>query len=236
MTAAAFLDRLTAAATEEQRVKYRRFFPNRFDEFVGVPMGAVFALAKEHVDLPPSEIERLLESPVHEARAGAVSVMAKQYALRRTTEDRRRELYELYLRRHDRIDDWDLVDLGAWKVVGAWLADKPRDVLYELAAAPVQWPRRTAVLATLRFTFDGSVDDAFALASRLLDDPEDLMHKATGWALREAGRVDRARLLGFLDSHAASMPRVMLRAAIEHLEPEQRAHYRSLTGSRSPRT
>jgi 3-methyladenine DNA glycosylase AlkD len=228
VTAAAFLARLSAAATEEQRVKYRRFFPTRFEEFVGVPMGTVFALAKEHVDLPPAEIEVLLESPVHEARAGAVSVMAKQYALRRTTDDRRRELYELYLRRHDRIDDWDLVDLGAWKVVGAWLADKPRDVLYRLAGSASQWERRTAVLATLRFTFDGDVEDAYALATRLRHDPEDLMHKATGWALREAGRADRARLLAYLDVHAGSMPRVMLRGAIEHLEPEQRAHYRSL--------
>jgi 3-methyladenine DNA glycosylase AlkD len=228
VTAAAFLARLSEAATEEQRVKYRRFFPTRFGEFVGVPMGTVFALAKEHVDLAPAEIEVLLESPVHEARAGAVSVMAKQYALRRTTDDRRRELYELYLRRHDRIDDWDLVDLGAWKVVGAWLADKPRDVLYRLASSASQWERRTAVLATLRFTFDGDVDDAYTLVTRLLHDPEDLMRKANGWALREAGRADRARLLAYLDAHAAEMPRVTLRAAIEHLEPEQRAHYRSL--------
>jgi 3-methyladenine DNA glycosylase AlkD len=233
VTAKAFLARLEAAATPEQRTKYRRFFPTSADEFVGVPMGTVFALAKEHVDLPPDEIEKLLESPVHEARAGAVSVMAKQFGARRTSEQRRGELYDLYLRRHDRIDNWDLVNLGAWKIVGAWLADKPRDVLYRLAASPSQWERRTAILATLHFSMRGDVDDAFALAERLVDDPEDLMRKATGWALREAGRHDRARLLTFLDAHGATMPRVTLRAAIEHFEPDLRAHYLALGRRRS---
>jgi 3-methyladenine DNA glycosylase AlkD len=211
-----------------ERQKYRRYFKTGADEFIGVRMGTVFTLAQEHIGMAPGEIEKLLESPVHEARAGAVSIMARQYGAKRTTDERRAELYALYLRRHDRIDNWDLVDLGAWKVVGAHLVDKPRDILYELAASPSPWERRTAVLSTLHFSARGDVDDAYALAERLLGDPEDLMHKATGWALREAGRADRPRLLAFLDAHAATMPRVMLRAAIEHLEPEQRAHYRAL--------
>jgi 3-methyladenine DNA glycosylase AlkD len=230
LTAAAFVARLDAHRSDEERHKYRRYFPSS-DDFIGVRMGTVFALAKEHVDMPVDEIEKLLESPAHEARAGAVSIMAKQAALKRTTDERRGQLYELYLRRHDRIDDWDLVDLGAWKVVGRYLQDRPRDILYDLAASPNRWERRTAVLSTLHFTMRGDVDDAFALAERLLDDDDDLVNKATGWALREGGRQDRARLLAFLDTHAATMPRTTLRAAVEHLDPAQRKHYLGLARS-----
>ena len=115
LTAAAFVARLDAHRSDEERHKYRRYFPSS-DDFIGVRMGTVFALAKEHVDMPLDEIEKLLESPAHEARAGAVSIMAKQAALKRTTDERRGQLYELYLRRHDRIDDWDLVDISAHQV------------------------------------------------------------------------------------------------------------------------
>jgi hypothetical protein len=100
---------------------------------MGVRMGQVFELARECADMEPPEIEALLDERFHEPRAGAVRIMATQARGKRTTEERRQELYELYLRRHDRIDNWDLVDLGAWDVVGSWLVDRPRDILYELA-------------------------------------------------------------------------------------------------------
>ena len=138
------------------------------------------------------------------------------------------ELYQLYLRRHDRVNNWDLVDLAARDVVGAYLRDRPRGILYALARSPF-WPeRRTAVVATAYFIRDGDLDDTFAIAGLLLDDPHDLVHKATGWMLRYAGSKDRAPLLGFLDAHASVMPRAMLRAAIEHLDPELRRHYLGL--------
>ena len=191
-------------------------------------MGDVFALAKRYVDMPPGEIEKLLESPLHEVRAGACSIMAKQAARKRTAPERRTELYELYLRRHDRIDNWDLVDLAARDVVGAQLADGPRDKLYELARSDDIWERRTAIVATHHFIRDGDLDDTFRIAELLLGDEEDLIHKPVGGWLREAGKHDRARLLAFLDEHAAAMPRTALRYAIEHLDPELREHYRGL--------
>ena len=157
-----------------------------------------------------------------------MSIMAKQAAAQATTAERRKELYDLYLRRHDRIDNWDLVDLAAWYVVGAWLVDKPRDVLYELARSGNIWERRTAILATLLFIRRGELDDTLPIAEILLEDPQDLIHKAVGGMLREAGEQDRPRLLAFLDKHAATMPRTMLRYAIEHFDPEQRAHYLGL--------
>jgi DNA alkylation repair enzyme len=148
------------------------------DEFIGVRMGQVFALAKEFIELPPAELERLLESPIHEVRAGALSIMDKQARRRRTSEARRKELFELYLRRIDRVDNWDLVDLAAPYVVGGYLSDKPRDVLYELARSENPWKRRTAIVSTGFFIRQGEVDDTFRIAELLAADDHELVQKA----------------------------------------------------------
>lgn len=229
LTAAAFLAHLQAEATAEQRVAYRRFFPGN-ESFVGVPMGKVFAIAKGSLAMPLPEIEALLESPVHEARAGACSVMGKAATHKSVTPERHEGLYELYLRRHDRIDDWDLVDLAAYQVVGSWLVDRPRDPLYELAGSAF-WPeRRSAIVATAAFLNRGQVEDTLAITRLLLDDTHALVHKGAGWMLRYAGDVDRPALRSFLDELAARMPRPMLRAAIEKLEPDERKRYRAMKG------
>jgi 3-methyladenine DNA glycosylase AlkD len=229
-----FVHKLGEHQSDEELRKIQRYFKSgdgqygEGDVFLGVRMGDVFKLAKRYIDMPPAEIERLLESPLHEVRAAGCSIMAKQAARKGTLESRRADLYELYLRRHDRINNWDLVDLAARDVVGGYLAEKPRDVLYELARSENLWQRRTAIVATSYFIREGVLDDAFAIAELLLDDDEDLIHKAVGGWLREAGKKDRPRLLTFLDEHAAEMPRTMLRYAIEHLDAEQRKHYRGL--------
>lgn len=228
LTAEEFERRLREHQSDEERRKFERYFTTGADRFIGVRMGTVFELAKEFIDLPPAELDRMLDSDVHEMRAGALSVMDKQARRKLTTPGRRQDLYELYLRRHDRIDNWDLVDLGAIHVVGGYLADKPRDVLYELARSPHWWERRTAITATAYFIRAGEVDDTFGVAELLLDDPEDLVHKGVGGWLRAAGDKDPGRLRAFLDRHAAAMPRVMLRYAIEHLDPAEREHYRAL--------
>lgn len=228
LSAERFVERLTAHRSAEELEKYRRYFKAGGDEFIGVRMGQVFALAKEFTELPPGEIEKLLESPVHEVRAGGLSIMDKQARRRQTPASRRKELYELYLRHTDRIDNWDLVDVGAPYVVGGYLFDKPRDALFELARSQSIWERRTAIISTGYFIRQGDVADTFRIAELLLTDDHDLIHKATGWMLREAGKRDREGLLGFLDRHAAAMPRTALRYAIEHLDKEQRAHYLGL--------
>jgi 3-methyladenine DNA glycosylase AlkD len=160
-------------------------------------MKRVFELSKEFKEMPLGEIELLLESRIHEVRAGGVKIMAYQAAGKTTPEGRRREVFELYLRRHDRINDWDLVDLGAWDVVGRYLVDKPREVLYQLARSTNVWERRTAILATLYFVRQGDLDDTFRIAEELVNDDHGLVQKAVGGSLREAGRHDRGRLLGF---------------------------------------
>lgn len=228
LTAAAFTARLEAIRSDEELAKIQRYFKSgkgeygEGDLFIGVRMGDVFALAKEYIDLPPAETEALLESPVHEVRAGALSIMDKQARRKRTSEARRKELYDLYLRRIDRINNWDLVDLAAPYVVGGYLFGKPSDILYTLARSANLWERRTAIVSTSYFIRQGEVADTFAIAELLLEDDEDLIHKAVGGWLRAAGDVDRPQLRRFLGAHAATMPRTMLRYTIEHFDKRER--------------
>ena len=202
------------------------------DDYRAVAMGQIFGLARELQDMTPDEIERLLDSPAHAVRVGAVSIMDFQARDRKRSHERKRELFELYLRRHDRIDTWDLVDRSAGWVVGEYLVDKPRDALDRLAASDRPMERRTATLATFAFIRRGELDDAYRIAEALVDDPEDTIHKAVGWMLREAGKRDAARQAAFLERHAATMPRVMLRYAIEKLDRPARDHYLAMKSIR----
>jgi 3-methyladenine DNA glycosylase AlkD len=185
-----------------------------------VPMRHIFALAKEFTAMHPAQIEALLEASDHESRVGAVSIMDFEARSRRTPASRREELFRLYVRRHDQINTWDLVDRAAPSVVGGYLFDKPRDQLYVYARSTDWWERRTAIVATWFFIRQGDLDDTFAIADLLAHDPEDLVQKAVGGWVREAGKRDPARLVEFLDRHASTMPRTALRYAIEHLDPE----------------
>lgn len=244
VTAARFVERLETHQSDEELRKIQRYFKSgegdygEGDVFMGVRMGQVFALAKAFIDMPPDEIEILLDSPIHEVRAGGLSIMDKQARRKRTPESRRKELFDLYLQRIDRINNWDLVDLAAPFVIGGYLFDKPRDLLYELARSDSIWERRTAIYATSYFIRQHEVDPTFRIAELLLDDTHDLIHKATGGWLRAAGDKDPERLLNFLDQHAATMPRIMLRYAVEHLGKAQRDHYvnvRKLDGENQAR-
>jgi 3-methyladenine DNA glycosylase AlkD len=204
----------------------RALDPDGPDRYMGgVGMGQIFSLAKECMSVPPEEIEALLESPIHEVRVGAVSIMDWQARSKKTPAERRRALFDLYIRRHDRINTWDLVDRSAIFVVGEYLWDKPRDILRTLARSDRPMERRTAILSTYAFIRKGDLDDTFQIAEQLVGDEHDLVHKAVGWMLREAGKRDQSRLLAFLEAHAAAMPRVMLRYAMEKLDKDQRDRY-----------
>jgi 3-methyladenine DNA glycosylase AlkD len=230
LTASAFVDRLRGSP---RRAGGPTTGEEDGEERLGLAMGTVFNLAKEYVDLPLGELEALLDTPVYEARVGALSVMDKKARRKRTTADERRGLYELYLRRMDRIDDWSLVDLGAQYVIGGYLHDKPRDVLYRLARSRNVWERRTAMWATMFFVRQGDTDDVYALAEILVDDPEHFVQTVVGGMLRAAGDLDRGRLRAFLDKHAATMPRTALRYSIEHLDRPEREHYLSQARARN---
>ena len=231
LTANQFLKELKSFGSAAEAKKTQRYFkagPGEYgegDKFIGVRMGQVFALAKKFKEMPVDEIEKLLDSPIHEARAGALSIMGQLARSRKTSEPRRKELFDLYIRRHDRVNNWDLVDLGALYVVGTYLVDKPRDILYKLARSKNIWERRTAIVATGPLSRQGDVADTFKIAEMLLKDDEDLIHKATGWMLRTAGGSHPDKLLAFLDKHAAKMPRTALRYSIEKLDEKKRAQY-----------
>jgi 3-methyladenine DNA glycosylase AlkD len=234
LTAKEFITRLKALQSDEELKKIQRYFKSgegqygHGDRFIGVKMGQVFALAKEFADMHIDEIEKLLESTIHEARAGAVSLMDKASRSKKIQPERLEAFYKLYMRRHDRINNWDLVDLGCLNMTGSYLYDKPRDVLYRLAKSNNIWERRTAILSTCYFIRKGEVNDTFKISEILVKDKDDLVHKATGWMLRFAGAKDPKRLIAFLDKYAATMPRTLLRYAIEHFNPKQREYYMRL--------
>ena len=190
-----------------------------------IPPGRVFAVAKRFTALPVPEVESLLESPAFDVRLAAVSVMDFEARAKRTPDERRRALYDLYLRRHDRINGWGLVDRAAPYVVGGYLADRPRHVLDELARSENPWERRTAIVATYFFIRMDQTEDTFRIAESLVHDDHRYVQLAVGSWVREAGKRDPDRLLAFLDAHAETMPRPMLRYATEKLDPITRAAY-----------
>lgn len=200
-----------------------------------IPMGQIFQLAKDFINASPSDIEALLDSPSHPRRVAAVSIMDFQARRKATPDGTRRELYELYLRRHDRIDSWDLVDRAAPHVVGGYLWDKPREPLYLLAASPHWYERRTSIVSTWFFIRRGDLDDTFRIGQILANDPHELVQKAVGGWIREAGKRDDQRLRDYLDRNAATMPRTALRYAIESLPPEVRDQYLGRKHDRAPR-
>jgi 3-methyladenine DNA glycosylase AlkD len=228
MTAQTFLKRLKVLRSSAVAKSHSHLVSDDDDSILGVRMGQVFALAKEFMSMELDEVEAMLESPIHEMRVGAVSIMDFQARSKKTTEKRRKELFDLYVRRHDRINTWDLVDRSAPWVVGSYLIDKPRKILYKLAKSKMMAERRTAIVSTLFFIGKGDLDDAFKLAEIILYDKEDLVNKANGWALRFAGDKDRKRLTQFLDKYAATMPRVTLRYAIEKFDKKEREYYLKL--------
>ncbi|MEX6686426.1 DNA alkylation repair protein [Danxiaibacter flavus] len=231
LTARQFIIRLTALQSDDELKKIQRYFKSEAgsygegDQFIGVKMGQLFELAKTVIAMPAKEIEKLLESPIHEVRAGALSIMDKASRDKTITGPRLKELYDLYMNRHDRVNNWDLVDLGCLHMVGSYLIDKPRKILYRLAKSKNIWERRTSILGTCYFIKKGETADTFKIAEILLLDKEDLIHKAAGWMLRFAGDKDPKGLRAFLDKHAATMPRTMLRNSIEKFDKKEKEHY-----------
>ncbi len=222
---------LAKFASDADAVFAQRFFktaPGQYgegDRFIGVRVPIIRKVCRDFKGLSMDEIESLLESPIHEHRLAGVITMTEQARSSKTGADYKKALFDLYLRRSDRINNWDIVDVSSRDVVGGYLLHRPRDVLYRLAVSKNMWERRIAIVSTWQFIREHQLDDTYRLAEVLLGDEHDLMHKAVGWMLREAGKKDDASLRDFLDIHAAHMPRTMLRYAIEKFSPEVRTYY-----------
>jgi len=220
---------LDALADPERAAHSQRFFrtePGGYgegDRFLGVPVPEQRRVARRHRDAPLDHCERLLESPIHEHRFVALAILVERF--KRADAAEREAIADLYLAKRQRVNNWDLVDASAEHLLAERAAERP-GLLDELAASPSVWDRRIAVMTTFAYIKAGEAEPTLRLAERLLHDEHDLIHKAVGWMLREVGkRVDAALLRGFLDRHAAKMPRTMLRYAIERLPAEERRHY-----------
>ena len=231
-------------AAARQLARYFQVRPGGYgegDEFLGVRLSRLRVLARPYTaaSFEPGDWAELLDSPLHEHRLIALVVMsqrAKRLLRRPEPDDELTRLVDTYLAHTSSINNWDLVDVSAGPVLGGSLLDRERrlldgdrSVLDRLARSPSLWERRIAMVSTQQLIAAGQDGDVYRLAELLLADPEDLIHKAVGWMLREAGvRVDVTRLRRFLDAHAREMPRTMLRQAIERFAPLERQQYLSV--------
>jgi 3-methyladenine DNA glycosylase AlkD len=221
--------KLNALASPEVAASSARFFktgPGQYgegDTFIGVRLPALRKLARECRALPLTEIEALLHSAVHEERLLALLLLV--LGVGKCDDAQRKAVYEFYLGNTPHVNNWDLVDTSAPAIVGGYLRDKSREPLVRLAKSASLWERRIAIIATQHFIRLDEFDDTLTISRLLLGDKEDLIHKATGWMLREVGDRDEAALEAFLNEHVPIMPRTMLRYAIEKFPPEKRLAY-----------
>lgn len=219
------------SSPERARVSQRYFKtgPGEYGEgdvFIGATMPQQRLIAKKHTDLTLDEIQLLLDSKVHEERMIGLLILTYQCPKADTVS--RRNIYDFYLSNTTRINNWDLVDVTAPKIVGAYLVDKDRSTLLSLAKSKLLWDRRIAILSTVAFIDRGESEWTFKLSEILLEDEQDLIHKAVGWMLREVGKKCGEEVeMGFLNKHYKRMPRTMLRYAIERFNEEDRRKYLS---------
>ncbi|MDH4162886.1 MAG: DNA alkylation repair protein [Nitrospirota bacterium] len=229
MTSSVIQKRLRAFAAGEKAVILQRFFktgPGQYgegDRFLGVVVPDIRKVMKEFRDTPLAEVAKLLRSAWHEDRLLALLILVDQYE--RGSDALRNKVCALYLRNTRYINNWDLVDLSASKIVGAHLDGGSRALLYRFARSTSLWERRIAIIATFHFIRQNDFADTLALSEKLLADEHDLMHKAVGWMLREVGKRDVAVLEGFLRKHHRAMPRTALRYAIERFPERKRKKY-----------
>ena len=219
-------NKLQALSDAEKREIFPKFFKagkgeyGEGDRFLGVTVPNIRAIAKLHKDISIEEIRDLIQSEWHEVRLCALIIMVEKS--KKKDEALRKELFNLYLSQTERINNWDLVDLSCRFIIGEYLLDKSRDILYQLAQSPLLWDNRIAIVSTYAFIRKGQLEDTYALSDLMMQHPHDLMHKAIGWMLREAGKRDSERLYDYVMSHRADMPRTMLRYAIEKFSPKER--------------
>ena len=220
---------LRKLADPEVALHTRRYFKSgtgeyaEGDKFLGIRMPQIRALVKTCIELDAVVVGKFLQSQWHEERIFALLVMVLQF--QKGTASEQKKIYTKYLDSTVFINNWDLTDCSAYQIVGAWLSERSRKPLYNLARSQSLWERRIAVMATFEFIRNDDFADTIALCEMLLQDQEDLIHKVSGWMLREIGKRDVSVLYGFLDQHAASTPRTMLRYSIEKLSDQKRKHY-----------
>lgn len=194
------------------------------DVFLGMKTQTMKDLAKKHKSMDLSEVEKLLHNKYHEARSLALTVLTMQYP--KASFEKKKEIIDLYLNNREYINNWDLVDISAYKLLGEYVIEiKETSLLYDLAHSGHLWSERMSVISCLNLIKKGRFEDILKLSKHFLTHKHDLMHKAVGWMLRETGKMDSSVLYAFLDEHAKEMPRTMLRYSIEKLPPLDKKRY-----------
>lgn len=220
---------LKRAASPKKKKILQGFFktgPGQYGEgdvFIGVTVPECRKTALACTPMSRGDIQTLLYSEVHEERLVGLLILVERFKHGRRTD--RKSIFDFYLKHAERVNNWDLVDLTADKIAGAFLLDRSKAPLYRLVRASNLWERRIGVVATLHFIRAGHFDDTLALVEILMSDSHDLMHKACGWMLREVGKRDETVLESFLTKHCRRMPRTMLRYAIERLSAGKKRLY-----------
>ena len=197
------------------------------DRFLGIKVPVTREVVRRRwKDTTFQDLEECLASEYHELRLAGLLALVQIFSHAKKHADVQRDCIDFYLSHTDRINNWDLVDLSSYPLLGEWLLDKDRSVLYSLARdGRTLWEQRIGIVSTMTFVRHGQLDDTFAIADILLQHPHDLIHKAVGWLLREAGKRDKAALTGYLEPRFRQMPRTMLRYAIEKFPEEERQRY-----------
>jgi len=217
------------ADPEKTRIHHRFFKTGKGeygegDVFLGIPVPQLRVVAKKYKTLSLNNLRNLLNSKIHQYRQVALYILVDQFE-KEKEESQKKKIATFYLQNMKGVNNWDLVDLSAPKILGGYLLNKDRQVLYKLARSKNLWEKRIAILSTLAFIREEQFDDTLKISEILLDDDHDLIHKAVGWMLREAGKKDLSVLKKFLDRHVSEMPRTMLRYSIEKLSEKQRQAY-----------
>jgi len=220
---------LRGHGNESDAVKLQHFFktgPGEYgegDQFLGVRVPAIRQVAKKNKNLSLSDTQTLLQSAIHEERLLALIILT--YKFRNGDPNQQIEIYKTYLNNTGHINNWDLVDVSAEHIVGAYLYHRSCKSLYKLAKSESLWERRIAIMSTFHFIKNDEFEETIRIAERLVTDTEDLIHKAVGWMLREVGKRDRNKEEIFLKKHYQCMPRTMLRYAIEKFPENIRQQY-----------
>lgn len=189
------------------------------DIFLGIVVPIQRAIAKKYKDVSLKEIQKLLDSKIHEYRLTGLLVLVEKY------KEDKELVYNFYIKNFRNINNWDLVDLTAPKIMGDFLKDKKKDILYSLAISDDLWERRISIIVTFAFIKDNDFKDALKISKILLNDKHDLIHKAVGWMLREVGKRNKDFEKEFLDKYYRIMPRTMLRYSIEKFDPKEKEFY-----------
>lgn len=226
MNIAEIKNELHKLATKEAAHSKGQFFTSEQlekDRFIGVKVPQIRALTKQYRALALDVCEELLQSPIHEERLLALLLLVQKYP--KANENEKEKIVSIYLNNLAYIDQWDLIDQSAGYILGPFLEDKERKILYTLAKSPHWWERRISIIATVYFIKKNQYQDTLALAQILLKDPHDLVQKGVGWMLKEISERDINQVIQFLKKYATEMPRTMLRYAIEKFPEKERQHF-----------